>query len=76
MAYPNPTSSIISIKGLLPQPCRISVWNALGQIVFEEEACSSEWVRKDVSFLPTGLYKIRFQQENQLQTISISILNL
>ena len=57
-AYPNPAMNLINFKNLPEQPTRLTIYNVLGEVVFENEVSSSNNT-VDLSKLSTGSYIIR-----------------
>ena len=57
--FPNPTSGQINVTGLSQETTRISVYNVLGELLFEQEAPDQ---KIDLSSLPNGTYIFLFTQ--------------
>ena len=57
--YPNPTSGLITVTSLLQESARITVYNALGELVYEEETADH---KIDLSGLPSGAYMFHVTQ--------------
>lgn len=71
MLYPNPTNSNLNIKaeGLK----RITVMNALGQIMLDKNANSDNEVL-DMSIYESGIYMVRIVTENGMTTQRVSVI--
>ena len=57
--YPNPTNSILNIKGEFNSLEKIAVYNMLGQVVMENVVSGNE-NQLNVSSLANGIYHVRF----------------
>jgi hypothetical protein len=62
---PNPVSShlVIDIKDKLTQPCKLSVFSAVGALQQEEMATSTNGIVLDVTKLPAGLYFLLLESD-------------
>ena len=71
MLYPNPTNSNLNIKaeGLK----RITVMNALGQIMLDKNANSDNEIL-DMSIYESGIYMVRIVTENGMTTQRVSVV--
>jgi len=62
--YPNPTNSILNIKGEFNSLEKIAVYNMLGQVVMENVVSGNE-NQLNVSSLANGIYQIRFMDSKK-----------
>ena len=71
MIYPNPTNGNLNIN--VEAMKRISITNALGQIVYDQEANSNNAVI-DMSQYQTGIYMVRIVSDNGVAVERISVV--
>jgi len=62
--FPNPFSNYISFTLQQNEPLEVSVFNLLGEIVFQKEMQATEH-QLDLSFLPQGAYILRLKKDSQ-----------
>jgi hypothetical protein len=60
--YPNPSTGLITLESE-NRIQRIAVFDALGQLVYQENAQSQTQVQLDISHLPKGLYLVQVEGE-------------
>ncbi len=68
--YPNPTSSQFTIEGLT-NPCQLSIYNSLGQLLYTENDVSDSTKKIDVSNFKSGLIFIRIEADGEIITRKI-----
>lgn len=71
MIYPNPTSNILNVK--VDAMTRISVMNALGQIVYSQDV-STDNVVIDMSQYESGIYLLHITTDNGVAVQRISVV--
>jgi uncharacterized delta-60 repeat protein len=71
--YPNPSTGIINFKtnGFENSPCRIKVYNAQGQKVFETEYSEAKDTSLNLSDLKKGTYFVTFISETKTVTKTV-----
>jgi hypothetical protein len=70
-AYPNPTNGLIKIEAENIQ--NVSIFNTLGQVIFETSA-SGDAFEYDFSQQGTGLYLIKVETANGVETKQVTVL--
>jgi hypothetical protein len=68
--FPNPADRVFYVKGAksLKEPLMISIYNALGQKVHEEQIIDLN-TAVDIEKLPTGLYTLTITSSNYDTTV-------
>jgi len=61
--HPNPTTGLITVTGLPKETTRITVYNVMGELVYDQELTGSNEPSVDLSVLPGGLYMIQLQNK-------------
>jgi len=72
--HPNPTTGLITVTGLPKETTRITVYNVMGELVYDQELTGSNEPSVDLSVLPGGLYMIQLQ--NRQMAIRKKIIKL
>ncbi len=68
--YPNPTSSHITIEGLI-KPYNLTIYNSLGQLLYKENDVLENTKRLDISGYSKGLIFIRIESDGEFFTHKI-----
>jgi len=66
MIYPNPTTGLITITGLLQEATRITVYNVLGELVYDQLMTDPDNALIDLSNLPDGVYLLQLQYGREI----------
>lgn len=69
---PNPATDFIVLNGLLSEPCKISVCNALGQTVWQQHFTQSTHnLRIEIGHLLPGIYLLSAEQNGAVTKIKL-----
>ncbi|MDD2385739.1 MAG: alpha/beta fold hydrolase [Bacteroidales bacterium] len=71
--FPNPASGLVTIKVSDKQLCKLSIYNNNAAKVFETEINQNK--EFDFSFLPNGIYTIKFDLDNESISKKLVIIN-
>ncbi|MCL2040825.1 MAG: M6 family metalloprotease domain-containing protein [Bacteroidales bacterium] len=71
--YPNPTTGLLTICDMRYAICDVAIFDVLGRIVGATLAVASDGthqsqIEMDISYLPTGIYFVKIQTENNVAT--------
>lgn len=69
--HPNPVRGTLRLTGTVPQDASVSLWNPLGQRVYEGPA-SSQWI--DVTALQPGMYLLRLQSAESIAVRKVCVV--
>lgn len=59
--YPNPATDWIQLKGMVLQESKLSIFNYLGQIEFEENVNKGSEYKLNIDFLKSGIYILQLK---------------
>lgn len=68
---PNPVRGMLHLRAAMPPDATVSLWNPLGQRVYDGPA-SSQWI--DVSSLQPGMYLLRVQAEGHVAVRKVCVV--
>jgi hypothetical protein len=63
--FPNPNNGQFSIELPANEDCLLNVFNSLGQLVYDTRIVGKGTVNADLGNLPSGVYQMRFDLNNQ-----------
>jgi hypothetical protein len=69
MVYPNPTSSVLTVKNLKNETVGYEVFNAMGQSVFKDDISAENSAILNVGNLTKGIYFIKTSTGDQLKFV-------
>jgi hypothetical protein len=69
MVYPNPTSSVLTVKNLKNETVGYEIFNAMGQSVFKDDISAENSAILNVGNLIKGIYFIKTSTGDQLKFV-------
>lgn len=72
--YPNPATDWIQLKGMVLQESKLSIFNYLGQIEFEENVNKGSEYKLNIDFLKSGIYILQLKDtDSNIQNFKLII---
>jgi len=70
---PNPANQKVKLVTKNTKPCSLMIYNQHGALIFEDSGCFTENYELDVSRFPSGVYFLRLQSDEKIQSSKLLI---
>jgi hypothetical protein len=71
--YPNPVSDVLNIEYTFNGPVQVQIFNAMGELVYENNNTTISRMNVDLSSLSSGLYTLNLIGDNQSTSRTIVV---